>query len=233
MRRPDNYFESLAGVKVHYDRLPDAPYGSHGKQYKFYADRQFQQQLDSCFSELWELCPYGIAEVITSAGTFVSKPGFHGKGRAFDLDAIFWNDANLVMNNYHNQSNLYLGIEAVLRKHFGTVLTYLYDSRHRNHIHIDNGNIVKFNRTTTSKVLFVQSMMNNIFDISVTIDGLWGPETESSLGNVKRILEIEGTITDIDTWLTFLTLSSQRAFSNCISNDPFPTEQPPIDLWTK
>ncbi|ETR68771.1 MAG: hypothetical protein OMM_04362 [Candidatus Magnetoglobus multicellularis str. Araruama] len=225
MTRPNNYFKSLGGVRVHYDRFPDAPYGSPGKPYNFYADKQFQKELDSFFYELWEVCPYGQAVVITSAGTYVSKPGYHGKGRAFDLDAIFWQDNDLIMINYPNQPFLYLGIESVLRKHFGTVLTYNYNKSHRDHIHIDNGSPVLFYTSSKSRVLFVQSLMNHIFEVPVTIDGIWGPETESSVDYVMHSLDLEGNIRDLNTWLTFLTLSSHRAFLKCVSN-----QQTPFDL---
>lgn len=89
MSRPTNFFTSLAGVTVHYDRPPLAPYGSTGVSYRFHATEEFEQLLDVCFRELWAACPLGSGEVITSAGAWVEKPNsFHNSGRAFDLDGI-------------------------------------------------------------------------------------------------------------------------------------------------
>ena len=91
MSRPDHRFEKLAGVPVHYDRLA-APfgYGTRGKPHTFYCAGTFEAALERCLQELWELCPLGRPEVITSAGAWVEKPGYHGQGRAFDLDGLFW-----------------------------------------------------------------------------------------------------------------------------------------------
>ena len=70
------------------------------------------------FIELWRVCPLGRAEVVTSAGAYVNKPGSHGQGRGFDLDAIFWADKNFITLHYPQDRRFYLGVEAILRKHF-------------------------------------------------------------------------------------------------------------------
>lgn len=88
---PENFFAEIAGVPVHYDRFPPpCNYGTRGAPHKFFAADEFIQKLNDCFKELWKVCPYGRAQVITSAGAYVDKPGWHGKGMAFDLDGIFW-----------------------------------------------------------------------------------------------------------------------------------------------
>jgi hypothetical protein len=124
--RPANFFTELAGVPVHYDRFPEPEfsYGTRGKPMRFHCTPAFQQKLEVCFQELWQVCPLGPAEVITSAGTFVDKPGHHGRGSAFDLDGIFWANKTFITLHYPMDRPVYLAVDALLRKHFGTVLNY-------------------------------------------------------------------------------------------------------------
>ena len=225
MRRPDTYFNSLAGVPVYYDRFSDAPYGSIGKPYKFYADELFIKQLNACFDELWEICPLGKAVIINSAGTYVDKPGsYHNKGRAFDIDSIFWKDKSFVFSNFPKQPIFYLGVEAVLKKHFGTVLSFLYNTAHNDHIHIDNGSS-KYFRKVKSTVLFIQATIVYVFEISIAIDGIWGPETESALSYVLNMLGLSTDINNLHVWNIFLTLSAKTAFDKETSS-----EKNPLDL---
>jgi hypothetical protein len=88
MARPDNFFSEIAGVPIHYARPPIAPYGTRGKSYSFYTTAAFEKKLTICFEELWATCPLGAAAIVTSAGTWVDKSGYHGLGRAIDVDGI-------------------------------------------------------------------------------------------------------------------------------------------------
>ena len=156
--RPANSFKRIADVPVHYDRRSSSDYGTRGVATRFYATTNTERKLDQCFLELWDRCPYGKAEVITSAGTWVNKPIYHGKGRAFDLDGIFWSNRTFVTkwDGYQGgDRRFYFGVEAILRKHFGTVLNYLYNAPHRDHFHIDDGTSVGFQSGSKSRVLFL------------------------------------------------------------------------------
>ncbi len=154
MSRPDNFFKTLAGVSVHYDRPPLAPYGSGGVSYDFHATKDLENKLDKCFAQLWQVCPLGKPEVIVSAGAWVAKPGYHGDGEAFDLDGLHWSHKSFMTLNYPTDRHLYLGIEAVLRKHFGTVLNYHYNLDHRDHLHLDSGGEIGFSRPQNQKYFF-------------------------------------------------------------------------------
>lgn len=96
MSKPANTFQTLGGVPVHYDRRHPGDYGTRGAPATFHATSEFEAKLDRCFEQLWELSPFGKAEAITSAGAWVNKPGFHGLGRALDLDGIFWREKTFV-----------------------------------------------------------------------------------------------------------------------------------------
>lgn len=171
----NNFFKKLAGIPVHYARPPLAPYGTKGVEYKFFSEKDFEEKLNTAFSELFERAQLEKPEVITSAGAYVNKSGYHGRARAFDLDGIFWKDKVFITKNYPSDKSFYLGVEAVLRKHFGTVLNYNYNRAHQDHFHIDDGTEIGFNTASKSKVLFVQDSLSQILEIPVSVDGVYGP----------------------------------------------------------
>lgn len=187
MPRPTSFFRTLAGVPVHYDRYQDSRYGygTRGRAYRFYCNADFRTRLNECFDELWRVCPLGEAEVITSAGCYVDKPGSHRLGRGFDLDGIFWAGSPFITLHYPQDRAFYLGVEAILRKHFGTVLNYEYDAAHQDHFHIDDLSPPGFFPQHRSRVLFLQMTLTYLFSAPVSIDGQIGPETN---GAVRRVL---------------------------------------------
>ena len=219
MIRPNNFFTTLSGIPVHYDRFPSPnDYGTRGQPYRFYATPSFEDKLDHCFDDLWGICSNGRAELITSAGAFVDKPSFHGQGRAFDLDGIFWANRTFITfkDGYQrNDRKFYFGVEAVLRKHFGTVLDYLYNADHRDHFHVDDGSEVGFRGSSTSIVSFVQAALVYVFDLSVGasgIDGDYGSNTKAAVRQALSGLGITGDIANVNVWLQFLTGIAQTAF---------------------
>lgn len=208
-----NYFEKLAGVPVRYGRKPLASYGSKGVPYKFHCEKDFQEMLEAAFAELFDIAGLEGPEVIVSAGTFVlNKPGYHGKGRAFDIDSIFWKNRVLITKNYPSEKRFYLGVEAVLRKHFGTVLNFLYNKAHEDHFHIDDGTPVGFNPSSRSRVLFVQAALAHVHAINVGIDGVFGPQTEGAIKQVLKNVGLTGKITSKQVWLDFLSHTAKTSF---------------------
>src|SRR6266404_1105504 len=205
-------FSSLGGVPVNYARAPVAPYGTRGRPHTFNCTTGFLQKLENCFEELFTVSPLSRAEIITSAGAFVEKPGFHGLGRAFDLDALFWSGRDFITLRFPTDQRFYLGVEAVLRKHFGTVLNYLYNSDHHDHLHVDDGSEVGFVRSSTSRVFFVQAGLTHVLDVPVGIDGAYGPETEGGIRTAFARLGLSGDLTAREVWLEFLTCITSEAF---------------------
>lgn len=213
--RPNNCFNEIAGVNVHFDRLPPPyNYGSRGKPTKFYATKEFQEKLDRCFAELWKVCPLGRAEVITSAGAYTDKPGWHGKGRAFDLDGIFWMDKDFVADRYLDDTSFYLGVNAILLKHFGTVLNYHYDNAHRDHFHIqDDGRKGGFEKKP-STLLFLKSVLKHLFREDVCIDAESNKDTKVAIMRVLENLHMRKKFNDGKTWEIFMTQIAKKAFEN-------------------
>ena len=146
MSAGEHAFNVVGGVPTNYARHPVAVYGTIGVPRTFHCTHAFFSKLDACFQELWRVSPHSRAQAVVSAGAHVQKPGAHGQGRAFDIDAIFWPGKTLVTRNFPTDQNYYLGVEAVLRKHFGVVLDYNYNAAHRDHFHVDDTVHVGFSR---------------------------------------------------------------------------------------
>jgi hypothetical protein len=213
MSEPTTRFSSLAGTPLHYARAPVATYGTRGRPRTFNCTPEFLLKLEACFDELFRVSPLGRAEIITTAGAFVERSGFHGRGRAFDLDALFWSGRPFITLRFPTDQKFYLGVEAVLRKHFGTVLNFLYNSDHHDHLHIDDGTAVGFVRSSKSRVLFVQAALTHVLDVPVRIDGVYDPETEGGLRTAFERLGLSGNVQNRDTWLEFLTRITREALS--------------------
>ena len=222
MPKPENSFDALAGVPVHYDRAPDAGYGTRGIPYTFHCTESFEDTLHAAFEELWAVCPLGPAEVITSAGAYVDKGGMHGAGRAFDIDGIFWADKAFITNQYPNDRAFYLAVESVLRKHIGTVLNYKFDAAHQDHFHVSGRGEPGFVAAHESRVTYWQMALTHLFGQPVTVDGRTGPETNGASRAVLRALGIaegdegateEGLYRVLDrVWDDLLDAAAERGF---------------------
>ena len=214
MSRPDNNFKKLAGVPVNYDRLGDPyGYGSRGKPSIFHTTVDFQDSLEAFFSDLWSACPFGQAEVICSAGAWVDKPGYHGLGRAFDLDCIHWDKKVFITKNYNKDKQFYLGVESILRKYFPTVLNYKYNASHEDHFHIqDDGYEIAFHRRSKSVTYFIQMALTEVYKNVVEIDGIFGSETRGALESVLKSLNMNSDLSQPEDWRAFLTRTAEEAF---------------------
>jgi hypothetical protein len=241
MSRPDYSFTEIAGVPVHYDRYTDPrySYGTRGKPMRFHATKGFHDTLNRAFEELWKTCPLGQAEVIATAGAYVAKPGSHGLGRGFDIDAIFWKDKTFITLHYPQDQRFYAAVEAVLRKHFGNVLNYEYDPPHRDHFHVDDLTAPSFRTTSKARVIFLQMASCFCFDRPIAIDGKIGKNTNSTargtlidLGLAKPSevaddAKLHTQLTRI--WPEFLTESAKRGFAG-VAPAAAAKEPTPVDL---
>lgn len=201
----------INGIPLHYARLTQHPYGTRGEQRNFSIETGFLTVLQNALQEVFENCPLGTPELITTAGIFVNKPGQHGHGKAFDLDAVFWKEETLVTMNFIHQKELYLGIESFLRKHFGIVLNYLYPD-HKDHWHVDISVPVDFNETSKSETLYVQAVLKYIYKEEVLVDGIWGRQTAGVVKKTFERLGISQPITTKANYLKFLDITGKVAF---------------------
>ena len=249
MGATDIRFSKIAGVQINYDRDSPQDYGTRGRAGTWATDLQFHNSLEICFQDLWNVCPLGKAEIITTAGTFVSgNPGMHGLGRAFDLDGMFWRDRSFVTLNdgfRNGDRKLYFGINAVLRKHFGVVLNYLYNADHRDHFHIDDSRSVNFSADSQSTVYFLQGALVHVMGISVgqsenildpdDIDGTWGDNTNRGVVRALSEFGINGSIANRAVWINLVDAIARRAFDSTLPDthsiaftSPSPGQRIPI-----
>jgi len=210
--RPSNSFRTLRGVEVLYDRLKPHHYGKTGIKYDFYCTLATEKALNAMMEDLLSRTEpkFGLAERILSAGAWVNKSGQHGHGRAFDLDAIHWGKVRFIANQQRDNKELYLAVQAMCHKYFGTVLGYNYNADHEDHLHIDIGRDVKF-RETKSTTYFIQEALNNIFGQNVFLDGEYGPQTEEGLWETLKDLGIGGVESSVTNWQKFLDAACDRA----------------------
>ena len=214
----DNRIDNFAGKPLLYDRSTAAHYGITGISFRPFVNPAFAQNCESCFVELVDRLGQRAGLWVTSIlSGGVSRAGtgssFHHKNRAFDLDALLFDDqSNWVANTFQTRPQLYLGVEAILRKHFGTVLSYDYNTAHEDHFHFDNGTPVGFKPAAKSHVIFVQNVIALVYGSRIGRDGVWGPETDSALRALRARIGV-GSISAASNWLAFLDHIANEALT--------------------
>ena len=209
-------FNALAGVPTHYARKPVAPYGTRGKPRYLRCLPGFRQTLDAAFADLWRICPLGKADTIVTAGAYVDKPGRgeHSKGKAFDLDALFWPSYSFVTKEFARDPAFYLGVEGVLRRHFGVVLGYFYNKAHQDHFHLDVSMPMGFSRNRRTTTLFVQLCGRHLLGRASPVTGKWNRSADDqTLADLQRLVGHAGDLTRLENWRDFLERIAARAFA--------------------
>lgn len=201
--------DQIANRTILYDRQREGDYGVTGVPIRPFLEEKFLASCEACFTELVALLeakgfgPVGsiLTGGIARAGTGAS---LHHKNRAFDLDGIILPDGNWVADTFPQRPHMYLAIEAVLRRHFGTVLSYDYNAAHEDHFHFDDGTAIGFNTMSKSRVQFVQNVIFFVYHFQIGRDGVWGPETSGLTTRLRRDLGIGGFSSKVN-WLDFLS----------------------------
>ena len=207
-------FERLAGVSVHYDRLP-APlgYGSDGQQREFRCRSKLKDTLGLCMEEMFSLWRRNRPTIILTAGTLGDGENAHGQGYAFDLDGFVWEGDRFMMNEYPRDRRFYLGINAHLFTHFSQVLGYHYPN-HDDHFHVDFNFSFAYRTSSNAQTFFLQAALKYVFekDLGNTgpekdgVDGIYGPATRPALTSVLSDLDLsgQGGLTVPRVWREFL-----------------------------
>jgi hypothetical protein len=140
---------------------------------------------------------YGGLQWIATAGAYVNKPGYHGMGRAFDLDTVKWrNVACRPIRGHHRSDHLarrrrYIGVDALARRWFKYVLDAWYNPAHRDHIHLDDGGCaLVFNTGYRSDTVFIQRAANLMINADLAIDGRYGPLTDAAFHKMKNRVDV-------------------------------------------
>lgn len=241
-------FHSLGTVPVYYARANAAYGDLSRTTAKTVRGRtrrlepSFLQLLSACVSELYWLSygALGPLEAIVSGGAWVPESARRGprdrhvRGIAFDLGGLHWaghqwSDHGVTgqvltclaaseLQRRGEESALYLGVEACLRRHFGTVLGIHYNDDHRNHWHLDTGSRVGFwtrGPGAKTRVTFLQAALAKIWDsYHGRVDGDFGPLTIAAMRATQDQLSL-GPFENQDglAWRRFLLLTAMAGIA--------------------
>jgi len=215
--RPSNFFKALSGVPVLYDRLKPEHYGKEGVSYQFHCTDPMEATLEAFVGDLFERTreSFGAPQKILSAGAWVDKPGQHGLGKAFDLDAIHWERVRFVALEQPTSKPLYLVVQAIANKHFGVTLGYDYNPAHHDHLHLDIGRSVGF-RVVSSVTQFLQQALNTFYGHTLHVDGEFGDSTETALNATLAALGIPD-LTSVQDWAKFLDAICKQGIARVVA----------------
>lgn len=194
-------------------------YEVNQKQTGFRFEDGFYRQLVTWHDRLGRYVPRswgGSPTRIYSYGAYVRKPGYHGKGRAFDIASVhFTTSGGTLVKRFDCRYDRWRGtpgeeeirirywaLAASLHHRFRHVLTYLYDADHHNHIHVDNAvygryQDGRFDPESSSQVQHVQACCRYVWGLPAEITSTWDSATRRhSTAVLRRYGVAEGSILD-------------------------------------
>lgn len=217
-------FTTLAGARLVYE-INDRPS-------TFAMEAQFAQQLDASLASHWEAAGWGVPAQLTTYGTWIryegeERPSWHHAGRAFDVGRIVseagvdlascrydvWSTADAATRQRH--ATAYWRLAATVHRDFDYVLTYLYNTAHHNHIHLDNGRSgggrSTFRRGSRLQVQAVQAMCRHVWNIDVSVTNRWDGATRDAVDQVLDRIGVRGRLTDQEVWHAFCSATARGA----------------------
>lgn len=219
MSATERAYRTIGGVPLRYVRTSPTL-----TRYYARSTSGFEDKLDAFSRELAQAAPsgYGQLRYIATAGAYVNKPGYHGKGRAFDLDIVRWARATSSPYRGHHAARWqrarrrYIGVDALARRHFKYVLDGWYNAAHRDHLHLDDGGgALVFNTGYRSDAVFIQSAANLMMNAGLAVDGAYGPLTDAAFREMKNRLDVPHRVSfDARVYRRFLWRLATRALRN-------------------
>jgi hypothetical protein len=212
--------------------LGDLPlvYEPNDRRQAFWFDAGFAGQLDRWVGELAADLG-GPAVRLDTYGSWIDGRGqcdsWHHSGRAFDLARVRLADGRTISCRYDQWRDApaaeleatrraYWALAAGLHLRFAYVLTYLYNARHANHIHLDNGRsgpeLSTFRTRSRVQVQAVQAMLTYLWAEPVELTGRWDGPTRDAARRVGDQLELARDLADDpESWRGFLRASAARS----------------------
>jgi hypothetical protein len=205
-------------------------YEPNDRPQAFSFDAGFANQLDSWVGEL--AADLGQPAVrLDTYGSWIDGRGqcdsWHHSGRAFDLARVRLADGRAISCRYDQwraapaaeveaSRRSYWALAAGLHLRFAYVLTYLYNARHANHIHLDNGrsgsDLSTFRTRSRVQVQAVQAMLTYLWVEPVELTGRWDSPTRDAARRVGDRLGLAADLADdTESWRGFLRASATRA----------------------
>lgn len=213
-------FSKIDGTPVYYWR------SSHGNTTPrtWNCEQAFYDRLVLWIRDLRSLSSgYGSVTYLVSAGFYVNKAGQHGAGTAMDVDHVRWSNGTTSspIDRAHASGTQatrrrYLALDAVCRRRFRFVLDGWYNAEHADHIHADFGGLPTVcQKGSASDCKFVQAMCNNFMSSGLSVDGDWGPLTQSAFNTAKSRLGITGDPhSSSSVWTSMMSAVARRGFAN-------------------
>lgn len=211
-------------------RLGPAAYAYEisGKPATYYVDPAFGKRLEQWLA--FHTQQTGQApDTIRSYGAWApaSDTSWHSSGQAFDLARLRAGGKDLVSLRYDQWRDApaaelrrrlaaYWKVAAGLHHEFADVLTYLYDSEHANHIHVDTGRFgaerPRLIRRSRVQVQAVQAMCRHVWGrTDVEITGEWDDRTRDV---TTQILEGVGADAELSesqqAWQAFMVATMRH-----------------------
>jgi hypothetical protein len=205
-------------------------YDISGNAQSFRFEPAFFGQLSAWLGDYLELSGTARPDTVSTFGSWLDgEPdcdSWHDSGRAFDLARLITDGTVEVSCRYdlwrgytgaelERVRTRYWALAASAHLHFASVLTYLYNTDHHNHIHLDNGTsgdeLSSFNRRSRAQVQAVQGMLSYVWDRPVEITGRWDRATARACRDVLSGTDTSGDLTDgRDQWHAFLRATTRR-----------------------
>jgi hypothetical protein len=165
---------------------------------------------------------FGVLERITTAGALVSKPGFHGLGRAFDHDV--WAFEHVIISplrgdhasRVKSRRQRYWALAALMRSQSAFVLHGEYNAAHRDHLHQDNGGGRAFSTSSEATVKLVQAVCAHVYGHELLIDGDFGPARRAAVALSMGEAGVAGDIFEPGQFKRFLLRSGRVGFHRSI-----------------
>ncbi|WP_347354084.1 extensin family protein [Intrasporangium sp.] len=152
---------------------------------------------------------------------------WHASGEAFDLSRLRSGGSDLVSLRYdlwrdapaselRRQLRLYWRTAAGLHHEFADVLTYLYNSAHTNHVHVDIGRFgperPRLIRRSTAQVQAVQAMCRYVWGAAdVPLSGQFDDATRDATTRILESVGGPGELADSrEAWQAFLVATMRH-----------------------
>jgi len=209
---------TLAGLPLLYE--PDG----RGRSFSF--EPAFFARLEDWAGSLTRTLPAAPAQLSTY-GSWVDGgsacDSWHHAGRAVDLARVRLADGREVSCRYDRWRSLegdalaasrraYWSLAAGLHRRFATVLTYLYDDAHANHLHVDDGRSgagdAVFSPRSRVQVQVVQAVCSYLWDVPVALSGSWDGATRRAVGPVLERLGLDDDLTADGSWAGLMDASA-------------------------
>lgn len=211
------------------DKLP-LIYEASGRRSSFAFDAGFYDQLGAWLEGYAKTSGLAAPDWVYSYGAWTAAgstcDSWHHAGRAFDLARLRLRDGEIVSCRYDQwQSDTgarlermrrrYWGLAASLHLDFAYVLTYPYNAKHHNHIHLDNGRSgggrSTFSTRSVSQLQAVQAICTHLWNEPVEVTGVWDSPTRRATRRVlDRVRSSADLDASVDSWRAFLTASVPR-----------------------